>query len=183
MHVWDNTTHSYLFPCFLGYMLKDIFCMCSIKFIYSWDLSLMFIDWLNYVASHKNVLSCNTMTMLRGPGTHGEWCTQKPFTSSKVIDLIFPSLHIHCNCSYVLLTTIPNIDLAHLSLYSLIRDFFLSQITIWTTTTWSNVWVVLPKPSSYEFLIGFLIWTPASKYLHLTTFSNISVILSMFLYL
>ncbi len=70
-----------------------------------------------------------------------------------------------------------------LSLYSLIRDFLLSQINIWTTTTWSNVWVILPKPSWYEFLIGFLIWTPASKYLHLTTFSNIRVILSMFLYL
>jgi hypothetical protein len=56
------------------------------------------------------------------------------------------------------------------SLYSLIWDFLLSQINIWTTTTWSNVWVVLPKPSWYDFLIGFLIWTPASKYLHLTTF-------------
>jgi hypothetical protein len=73
------------------------------------------------------------------------------------------------------------------SLYSLIWDFLLSRINIWiwTTTTWSNVWAVLPKPSWYEFLIGFLIWTPASKYLHLTTFSNINVrvILSMFLYL
>jgi hypothetical protein len=59
----------------------------------------------------------------------------------------------------------------------------LVSINIWTTTTWSNVWVVLRKPSWYEFLIGFLIWTPASKYLHLTTFSNICVILSMFLYL
>jgi hypothetical protein len=48
-------------------------------------------------------------------------------------------------------------------IYSLIWDFLLSQINIWTTTTWSNVWVVLPKPSWYEFLIGFLIWTPASK--------------------
>ena len=62
-----------------------------------------------------------------------------------------------------------------ISLYSLIWDFLLSQINIWTTTTWSNVWVVLPKPSWYEFLIGFLIWTPTSKYLHLTTFSNICV--------
>ena len=61
--------------------------------------------------------------------------------------------------------------------------FLLSQIKIWTTTTWSNVWVVLPRPSWYEFLIGFLVWTPASKYLHLTTFSNICVILSMFLYI
>ena len=61
-------------------------------------------------------------------------------------------------------------------LYLLIWDFLLSQINIWTTTTWSNVWVVLPKPSWYEFLIGFLIWTPASKYLHFTTFSNICVI-------
>ena len=69
------------------------------------------------------------------------------------------------------------------SLYSLIGDFLLSQINIWTTTTWSNAWVVLPKPSWYEFFIGLLIWTPASKYLHLTTFSNIYVILSMFLYL
>jgi len=68
------------------------------------------------------------------------------------------------------------------SLYSLIWDFLLSIIYIWTTTTWSNVWVVLPKPSWYEFLIGFLIWTPSSKYLHLKTFSNIFVILSMFLY-
>ena len=33
------------------------------------------------------------------------------------------------------------------SLYSLICYFLLSQINIWTTTTWSNVWVVLPKPS------------------------------------
>ena len=71
----------------------------------------------------------------------------------------------------------------HISLYSLIWYFLLSQINIWTTTTWSNVWVVLPKPPWYEFLIGFLIWTPALKYLHLTTFSNICVILSMFLYL
>ena len=63
-----------------------------------------------------------------------------------------------------------------LSLYLLIWDFLLSQINIWTTTTWSNVWVVLPKPFWYEFLIGFLIWRPASKYLHLTTFSNICVI-------
>jgi hypothetical protein len=69
------------------------------------------------------------------------------------------------------------------SLYSLIWDFLLSQIDLWTTTIWSNVWVVLPKPSSYEFLIEFLIWTPVSKYLHLTTFFNICVILSMFLYL
>jgi len=77
----------------------------------------------------------------------------------------------------------PNNVCFALSLYSLIWDFLLSQINIWTTTTWSNVWVVLPKPSWYEFLIGFLIWTPASKYLHLTTFSNICVILSMLLYL
>ena len=69
------------------------------------------------------------------------------------------------------------------SLYSYIWDFLLSQINIWTTTTWSNVWVVLPKPFWYEFLIGFLTWTPASKYLHLTTFSNMCVILSTFLYL
>ena len=41
-----------------------------------------------------------------------------------------------------------------LSLYSLIWDFFLSQINIWTTTTWSDVWVILPKASWYEFLIG-----------------------------
>ena len=67
------------------------------------------------------------------------------------------------------------------SLCSLIWDFLLFQINIWTTTTWSNVWVVLPKPSWYEFLIEFLIWTPASKYLNLTKFSNICVILSMFL--
>jgi hypothetical protein len=39
-----------------------------------------------------------------------------------------------------------------LSLYSLIWDFLSSQIHIWTTTTWSNVWVVLPKPSWYDFL-------------------------------
>ena len=44
-----------------------------------------------------------------------------------------------------------------------------------------KVLVVLPKPSWFEFVIGFLIWTPASKHLHLTTFSNICVILSMFL--
>ena len=69
------------------------------------------------------------------------------------------------------------------SLNSLIWDFLLSQINIWTTTTWSDVWVVLRKPSWYEFLIGFLIWTPSSKYLHLTKFSNNCVILSMFLYL
>ena len=36
------------------------------------------------------------------------------------------------------------------SLYLLIWDFLLSQINMWTTTTWSNVWVVLPKPSWYE---------------------------------
>ena len=56
------------------------------------------------------------------------------------------------------------------SLYSFNWDFLLSQINIWTTTTLSNVWVVLPNPSWYEFLIGFLIWTPASNYLHLTMF-------------
>ena len=50
-----------------------------------------------------------------------------------------------------------------LTLYSLIWDFLLSQINICTTTIWSNVWVVLPKPSWCEFLIGFLIWTPASS--------------------
>jgi len=87
----------------------------------------------------------------------------------------------------IVIQQIGNMDLWGLqllySLYSLIWDFLLSQINIWTTTTWSNLWVVLPKPSSYEFLIGFLIWTPASKYLHLTTFSNLYVILSMFLYL
>ena len=69
------------------------------------------------------------------------------------------------------------------SLYWLIWDFLLSQIDIWTTTTWSNAWVVLLKPPWYEFLIGFFIWTHASKYLHLITFSKICVILSMFLYL
>ena len=63
-------------------------------------------------------------------------------------------------------------DLFHY-IYSLIWNFLLSQINVWTTTTWSNVWVVLPNPSWYEFIIGFLIWTPASKYLQLTTFSNI----------
>ena len=68
------------------------------------------------------------------------------------------------------------------SLYLIIWHFLLSQINIWTTTIWSIVWVVLPKPSWYEFLIGFLIWTLTSKYLHLTTLSNICVILSMFLY-
>ena len=63
--------------------------------------------------------------------------------------------------------------LEHWSLYSLIWDVRLSQINTWTTTTWSNVWVILPNPSWCEFLIGFLIWTPDSKYLHLTTFSKI----------
>ena len=53
--------------------------------------------------------------------------------------------------------------LDHVSLYSLIWDFLLSQFKIWTTTTWSNVWVVLCKPSWYEILIGFLIWTPPFK--------------------
>jgi hypothetical protein len=38
-------------------------------------------------------------------------------------------------------------DRSRESLYSLIWEFLLSQINIWTTTTWSNVWVVLPKPS------------------------------------
>ena len=64
-----------------------------------------------------------------------------------------------------------------ISLYSLIWDFLLCQINIWTTTTWSNVWVILPKPPWYEFLIRFLISTPASKYLYLTTFSNIHVLI------
>jgi len=56
-----------------------------------------------------------------------------------------------------------DLNLVHFAsseLYSLMWDFLLSQINIWTSTTWSNVWVVLPKPSWYEFLIGFLIWTP-----------------------
>ena len=39
------------------------------------------------------------------------------------------------------------------SLCSLIWDFLFFQINIWTTTTWSNVWLILPKPSWYEFLI------------------------------
>ena len=65
------------------------------------------------------------------------------------------------------------LNILDVSLYSIIWDFLFSQISIWTTITWSNVWVVLPKPSWYEFLIGFLmIWTPASKYLHLITFSK-----------
>ena len=72
---------------------------------------------------------------------------------------------------------------AWVSLDSLIWEFLLSHINIWTTTTWSNVWVILPKPSRYEFLMGFLIWTPAPKYMHLTTLSNICVIFFMFLYL
>ena len=33
------------------------------------------------------------------------------------------------------------------SLYSLIWDLLSPQINIWTTTTWSNVWVFLPKLS------------------------------------
>ena len=36
---------------------------------------------------------------------------------------------------------------------SLLSYQYMDQIT------WSNVWVILPKPSWYEFLIGFLIWT------------------------
>ena len=87
------------------------------------------------------------------------------------------NVHVRFNC------VLTNVCATHGSLYSLIWDFLLSHINIWTTTTWSNVWVVLPKPSWYEFLIVFLIWTPPSKYLHLTTFSNICVILFMFLYL
>jgi hypothetical protein len=78
----------------------------------------------------------------------------------------------HLNmCLCIIITIIVNLRLSLVSNY------------ICTITTWSNVWVILPKPSWYEFLIGFLIWTPASKYLHLTTFSNICVLLSMFLYL
>ena len=38
------------------------------------------------------------------------------------------------------------------SLYSLIWGFLLFQINMWTIATWSNVWVVLPEPSWYEFL-------------------------------
>ena len=63
--------------------------------------------------------------------------------------------------------------MANISLDLLTWDFLLFQNNIWTTTTWSNVWAVLPKPSWDEFLIGFLVWTPASNYLHLTTFSTI----------
>ena len=47
----------------------------------------------------------------------------------------------------------------------------LVSINIWTTTTWSNVCVILPKPSWYDILIGFLIWTTASRYLHLSPIS------------
>ena len=60
------------------------------------------------------------------------------------------------NAHYILLCVgVWNFDSMHImlmytiSLYSLIWDFLLSQINIWTTTTWSNVWVVLPKPSWY----------------------------------
>ena len=42
----------------------------------------------------------------------------------------------------------------YLSLYSLMWDFLLSQINKWTTTTWSNVWVILPKPSLYDSWLG-----------------------------
>ena len=55
------------------------------------------------------------------------------------------------------------VNYSRLSLHSLIWDFLLSQINMWTTTTWSNVWVFLPNPSSYEFLVGFLIWKRASN--------------------
>ena len=87
-----------------------------------------------------------------------------------------PSLYlIHFSNFLLLNACIPEKTI--ISLYLLIWDFLLSQINIWTTTTWSNVWVVLPKPSWYEFLIRFLIWTPASKYsLNPTTFSDICVI-------
>ena len=39
------------------------------------------------------------------------------------------------------------------SQYLLIWDFLLSQIKIWTTTTWSNVWVVLPNPSWFNWVL------------------------------
>jgi hypothetical protein len=98
----------------------------------------------------------------------------------------FSNTSIMFNCGwnthkwYTIYIALPQV---HLSLYLLIWDFLFSQINIWTTTTCYTVSVVLPKPSWYEFLIGFLICTPTSKYLHLTTFSNIRVIVSMFLYL
>ena len=60
------------------------------------------------------------------------------------------------------------------SLYSLIWDFVLSQINIWYGPQQHG----LMFGSSYlnhldmSFLIRFLIWTPASKCLHLTTFTQ-----------
>ena len=46
------------------------------------------------------------------------------------------------------------------SLYSLICYFLLSQINIWSTTTWSNVRVILPKPSC---LIVQVFWREIPK--------------------
>ena len=92
-------------------------------------------------------------------------------------EFIAPSTSSHYRISEYTLPRYLISALLPWSLYSLIWDFLLSQINVWTTTTWSNVWVVLPKPSWYEFLIEFLTWTPAPKCLHLTTFSNICVIL------
>jgi hypothetical protein len=45
------------------------------------------------------------------------------------------------------------------------------------------LWFGLPYPNhhKYELLMGFLVWTPASKCWHLTTLSNMCSILSLFL--
>ena len=61
----------------------------------------------------------------------------------------FPQLPIPMWLLYMYRSTIAGSSKNKLYIYSIIWDFLLSQINIWTTTTWSNVWVVLPKPSSW----------------------------------
>ena len=67
-----------------------------------------------------------------------------------------------------------------LSLYSLIWDFLLSQINKWTTTTWSNVWVILPKPTcDFMHVLVFVIVSKCRKNPKLT---NIVILKLMTIY-
>ena len=80
-------------------------------------------------------------------------------------------------------TTLSSTVVFHLdlSLYSLIET--LSCLKLIYGPQQHGIMFVLSYLNHLDMsLIGFLIWTPASKYLHLTTFSKICVILSMFLY-
>ena len=107
---------------------------------------LLFVVWLSKASSIRGLRYCNVYGMLSA--MRMDFCEASCATWSECLS----------NDTWMKLRPCFGETFsswASISLYSLIWDFLLSQINIWITTTWSNVWVVLPKPSSYEFLIGF----------------------------